>query len=210
MKLLLLGATGVVGRKILEFALANEALSQIIAPTRLALERSDRLVNPVAPRLESLVSVAMSYKPDIVICALGTTQAIAGSRPGFRYVDYELPIAFGEAAYAAGVQTYAIVTAMGASAQSRSFYYRTKGEVERDLQKIGFRSLTISRPSLIGGDRIEPRPIEEIALMAARILAPILPKRFHVNPAEMIAASLLDAAITGKTGCHWIQAEDMH
>ena len=43
-------------------------------------------------------------------------------------------------------ERYAIVSAMGASPDSRSFYYRTKGEVERDIQEIGFTSLTICRP----------------------------------------------------------------
>src|SRR5271168_4258858 len=150
MKLLLLGATGLVGSRTLRLALSNDAFSKVIAPTRKPLPPSERLVNPVGARLEELVPILMSHKPDAVICALGTTQAKAGSKEAFRYVDHELPVAFGKAAHAAGVKTYAIVTAMGASEDSMSFYYRTKGEVERDLGIIGFRSLTICRPSLIG------------------------------------------------------------
>ncbi len=157
MKLLLLGATGLVGSRTLQLALSNEVFSEIIAPTRKALAPRDRLVNPVTSRLEELVPDLTSYQPDAVICALGTTQAKAGSKAAFRYVDHELPVAFGKAAHAAGVETYAIVTALGASERSMSFYYRTKGEVETDLRRIGFRSLTICRPSLIGGERQEAR-----------------------------------------------------
>ena len=62
---------------------------------------------------------------------MGTTRATAGSKQAFRHVDYELPLAFGQAAHAAGVETFAIVTAMAASANSFIFYSRTKGEVER-------------------------------------------------------------------------------
>lgn len=210
MKLLLLGATGLVGSRTLKLALASNAFSEVIAPTRTPLAPNDRLLNPVAARLEELLPILMAYKPHAIICALGTTQAKAGSKQAFRYVDYELPIAFGKAAHAAGIGTYAIVTAMGASADSRNFYYRTKGEVERDIQKIGLRSLTISRPSLIGGERIEARVAERAALTVLRLLAPILPKKFRVNPAEVIAASVLDAVIAAKTGCHWIYAEDMN
>jgi uncharacterized protein YbjT (DUF2867 family) len=141
---------------------------------------------------------------------LGTTQAKAGSKEAFRYVDHELPIAFGKAAHAAGVETYAIVTAMGASEDSMSFYYRTKGELERGIKEIGFRSLTICRPSLIGGERNEARSAEGAALALARLLAPILPKKFHVNPADVIAAALLNAVIVAKTGCRWISAEEMN
>jgi uncharacterized protein YbjT (DUF2867 family) len=210
MKLLLLGATGLVGSRALELALSNDAFSEVIAPTRKPLPPSDRLVNPITSRLEELVPALMSRRPDAVICALGTTQAKAGSKEAFRYVDYELPIAFGKAAHSAGVGTYAIVSAMGASPKSKSFYYRTKGEVERDIQKIGFRSLTICRPSLIGGKRNEARAAEGAALMLLRLLAPILPKKFHVNPADVIAASLLNAVIAARTGCRWINAEEMN
>ncbi len=210
MKLLLLGATGLVGNAALKLALSNDAFSEVIAPTRKSLLPKDRLVNPVGPRLEELVPLLMSYQPDAIICALGTTRAKAGSKQAFRYVDYELPIAFGKAAHDAGVGTYAIVTAMGASLESMSFYYRTKGQVERDIRKIGFRSLTICRPSLIGGERNETRTAEGTALALLRLIAPILPKKFHANPADVIAATLLDAVIVAKMGCRWVNSQDMN
>lgn len=210
MKLLLLGATGLVGSRTLELALSNGTFSEVIAPTRKPLAPSDRLANPIASRLEELVPVLMSRKPDAVICALGTTQVKAGSKEAFRYVDYELPIAFARAAHSAGVGTYAIVSAIGASPNSRSVYFRTKGEVEREIQKIGFRSLTICRPSLIGGERNEARAAEAAMVTLLRLLAPILPKKFHVDPADVIAASLLDAVSFAKSGCSWIYAEEMN
>lgn len=209
MKLLLLGVTGLVGGKILEQALSSDTFSEVIAPTRTPLLPHDGLVNPVAPRLEELVPHVMSARPDAVICALGTTQAKAGSKDAFRYVDYDLPVLYAKAANEVGIGTYAVITAMGASAESVNFYYRTKGEVERDLQKIGFRSLTICRPSLIGGDRTETRRAERVGLAIVRLLAPVLPKKIHLNPAEVIAASVLNATITGKMGCHWIYSEAM-
>lgn len=209
MKLLLLGATGLVGRKVLELALSNDAITEVIAPTRTPLASNNKLLNPVVPRLEQLIPLLMSYQPDAIICALGTTQAKAGSQQAFRHVDYELPIAFGQAAHAAGVEVYALVTAMGASADSRSFYYKTKGEVEREIRKIGFRSLTICRPSLIDGQRKETRTAEGVALTLLRLLAPVLPKKFRVNPAEVIAASLLEAVMEARTGCRWINSQEM-
>lgn len=210
MKLLLLGATGLVGSKTLKLALASELVSTVIAPTRKPLAPGDRLVNPVGLDLEDLIPTLMSYKPDAVVCALGTTQAIAGSKEAFRYVDYELPLAFGRAAHTAGVETYGIVTAMGSSPESMSFYYRTKGEVERDIQKIAFQSLTICRPSLIGGERNEARAGEGAVLALLRFFAPILPKKLRVNPADAIAAKLLDAVIVAKLGQRWINSQEMN
>jgi len=141
---------------------------------------------------------------------LGTTMAKAGSKEAFRYVDYTLPLVFAKAAHAAGVNTFAVVTAIGASATSVFFYPRTKGELERDIKRIGLRSLTICRPSIIGGDRGESRFGEGAALTLARVMAPILPKKFHVNPASVIAAALLRSVLQPKEGCQLILAEELN
>lgn len=210
MKLLLLGATGLVGGEALKLALANDAFSEVIAPTRTSLPAHARLVNPVAPRLEEAIPLLASTRPDAVVCALGTTRAKAGSEAAFRRVDHDLPIAFAQAAHAAGTPTFAIVTFMGASADSRLFYSRTKGEVERAVRAIGFRSLTLCRPDLIGGQRQEARHAEGAALMLTRLLAPILPRRLRINPADVIARALLDAVLAAEPGCRSIDSEDMN
>ncbi len=89
------------------------------------------------------------------------------------------------------------------------FYPRIKGEIERDIELLGFRSLTIVRPSLIGGERDEPRFREGVALRLMSALAPVLPKKFHVNPAPAIAAAVLDAAMTAEPGRHFRYSESL-
>lgn len=209
MKLLLLGATGLVGRHALQLALANPVFSEVIAPTRTALAPAGKLLNPVVEHLEVAIALLTVHTPDVLVCTLGSTQAKAGSQQAFRHVDYELPMAFAKAAHAAGVPVYALVTAMGASAEARSFYYRTKGELETDIAQIGLRSLVICRPSLIAGQRQEHRAAEGAALMLLRWLAPVLPKQFHSNPADRIAAALLDAVIAAKSGVTVIDSRQM-
>ncbi len=210
MKLLLLGATGLVGGRTLQLALADRAFSQVIAPTRTPLAASAKLVNPIAQELEDFTSLLERDKPNAVICTLGTTQAKAGSKSAFRHVDHDLPIAFAKAAQAAGTEAFAIVTFMGASAHSRFFYSRTKGEVERDIEAIGLRSLTICRPGLIGGERNETRHAEAAALSITRFLGPILPRRLRINPADAIAKALIASVIVARPGCRRIQSDEMN
>ncbi|OWQ44661.1 NAD-dependent dehydratase [Roseateles noduli] len=210
MKLLLLGASGLVGGHALKLALADEAISEVIAPTRQPLPAIGKLLNPVCPQLDDFVPMLASYGPQAAICALGTTQAKAGSKEAFRHVDHELPVAFGRAAHTAGVEAFALVSAVGASADSRFFYTRTKGEVERDIQAIGFRSLTICRPSLIGGERNETRRAEHAAMTLIRVLTPVLPKRFRINPASSIAAALLKAVTEARPGIRLISSDEMN
>ena len=203
MKLLLLGATGLVGRNVLAQALAHRSITQVIAPTRKTLSERDKLINPVALHLHELLPEMRSWKPDAVINATGTTIKKVGSREAFRVVDYDLPLSFAQAAYKEGAQNYALVSAIGASLTSSIAYARIKAELERGVQKVGFKSLTILRPSMIGGEREEFRLGESIFLWLSRVLAPVLPKGFHVNPAKVIARVLVDAAVTGKPGTHF-------
>ena len=171
MKVLILGASGLVGAHTLRLALAHPRIAQVIAPTRKALPTHEKLTNPVSGSLQTLVASVPEWGPDALICALGTTMAKAGSRASFREVDYVLPLHFGTAAKASGASTFALVTAIGAAADSRFFYPRTKGKPERDVRAIGFDSLTIVRPSMIGGQREEHRAGEGFVLNLTRELA---------------------------------------
>jgi hypothetical protein len=74
---------------------------------------------------------------------------------------------------------------------------------------VGFRSLTVVRPSLIGGERDEPRFREGVAVRLMSVFAPVLPKKFHVNPAPAIAAAILDAVMTAEPGRHFRYSESL-
>jgi uncharacterized protein YbjT (DUF2867 family) len=209
MKILLLGASGLVGKNVLAQALAHPAITSVVAPTRLPLAPHPKLTNCVSDRLESLLAEGVARGVDAVVCALGTTSSKAGSKEAFREVDYVLPLAFARSAHEQGAETFVLVSASVASVSSPFCYPRIKGEVERDIELLGFKSLTIVRPSLIGGERDEPRFREGIALRFMSIFAPILPKRFQVNPAPTIAAASLSAATTAEPGLHFKYAESL-
>jgi hypothetical protein len=73
-RLLLLGASGVVGRAVLQLALEHQGVAAVIAPTRNVLPSHGKLTNPVTAELESLLPQAIErWSIDAVICALGTT-----------------------------------------------------------------------------------------------------------------------------------------
>jgi uncharacterized protein YbjT (DUF2867 family) len=209
MNILLLGATGLVGGNVLEQALAHPAVTGVIAPTRRPLKPHLKLTNPVFDRLETVLSEGIGHGVNGVICTLGTTIKKAGSKDAFREVDYGLPLKIARAAHECGVDTFVLVSASVASANSAMFYSRIKGEVERDIGQVGFRSLTIIRPSLIGGKRKEPRRMEHIAVRMVGILAPVLPKKFQINPADTIAAACLKAVLAGDLGSHIRNAESL-
>lgn len=208
MRLLLVGATGLVGSHVLRLALADARITQVTAPARRALPQASRLL---APQVDyaSLPPDAPWWQADAVVCTLGTTIRTAGSQAAFRRVDHDYPLAVARLARAAGTPVYVLNSAIGADAGSRFFYNRVKGELERDLQAEGFASLTFVRPGLIGGRREEFRAGERIMQGLLGALGPVLPARWRLNPAPRIAAALLEAAVQARPGVHVITADTL-
>lgn len=204
-RLLLVGATGLVGQAVLQQALADERVTRVVAPTRHALSAHPKLLNPVVD-FAVLPEDAPWWSVDAVVCALGTTIKVAGSQAAFYRVDHDLPLQVARLALRHGARAYALNSALGASADSRVFYSRTKGELERDLRSLGYDSLTLVRPGLIGGERQQSRPAERLAIAVTRGLAPLLPRQYRVVPASQIAAHLLAAAVECRPGVHVLES----
>ena len=205
--LLLVGATGLVGREVVRQALADQTIERVVALTRRPLElRHLRLENHVVD-FAALPTDASWWNVDAVICALGTTMRQAGSRAAFRKVDHDYVLAVARRARAHGAEVFALTSSLGAKASSGNFYLRTKGETERDLAAEGFASLTCVRPALIGGLREEQRRAEAFGLKVVALLAPVLPRRYRIAPAERIAARLLAAVRTAQSGVRVVESE---
>ncbi len=207
-RLLILGATGQVGRHLLRLALAHERITAVTAPTRRPLEPHPRLLNPVVD-YRALPPDAPWWAADAAACALGTTLRQAGSREAFREVDHGHVLAAARLARAAGTPAFLLVSSMGADARSRAFYLRVKGETEADLRALGFASLTLVRPGMMdpGTARHDSRPAESLALRVMRAADPLLPRRWRPVPTEQVAAALLAQALAPPPGVQVIESE---
>lgn len=207
-RLMLVGATGLVGHAVLRQALADARVDRVVALTRRALPAHPRLLNPLVD-FEQLPEDAGWWAVDAVVCTLGTTIAKAGSQAAFYRVDHDHPLRVARLALQQGARAYALNSALGADVDSRVFYSRTKGELERDLQTLGYPSLTLVRPGLIGGERQESRPAEQAAVKLSAWLQPLLPRRYRVVPAERIAHHLLEAALAAQPGVRVLMSEQL-
>ena len=201
------GATGLVGQELVRQLAADRTWREVRALVRRALP-ADRLSLPV-------VSVQVDYTrveappvwaaADHVFCALGTTMREAGSAAAFRQVDFDYPVALARAAQSRGARHFLLVSAVGAAPTSRFFYNRVKGEVEAAVSALGFRSVTIARPSLLLGQRTEPRLGEQLG----RILGVLAPPRWRPVPAARVARALVDAAKRDAPGVHILENRDL-
>ena len=207
-RILLAGASGLVGREVLRQALADPRVGEIVAPARRPLAADAKLRNPLVD-FDALPADAAWWKVDAVICTLGTTIRDAGSQATFRKVDHDYPLAVARHALAHGATTFVLTSASGADADSRIFYSRTKGELERSLRTLGYRSLCLLRPGLLGGERERRRPLEHAGMQLLGAIGPLLPRRYRVVPAERVAASLLRMALDAEPGVRIVESEEI-
>jgi uncharacterized protein YbjT (DUF2867 family) len=207
---LLAGATGLVGRELTRLLLADEP-----PPTLYALVR--RLPEPADARVQWLpVDFATLPKlpaAEAAYCCLGTTIKQAGSQAAFRTVDFDAVLAFARAARAAGVQRFAVVSALGAGPRSAGFYNRVKGEMEDAVATLGFASVVIARPSLLAGNREalgQPsRSGEKLALALTGPFAALLPKGVRPIAAEVVARALIAALGQAQPGVRIVESREL-
>ena len=187
---LITGATGLVGDRLLRLLVQEPSISRIAAPTRRSLGmRSEKIFNPVDPQLTD--ALALVEGPiDTVFCCLGTTRREAGSKEAFIHADYALVVDTALAGRRLGATHLLVVSAMGANAHSLFFYNRVKGQMEETLAAQNWPHLTIARPSMLTGEREKKRTSESL-------LAPLfalLPGNLRNIDARDVALALLHEA----------------
>ena len=209
LSLLLLGASGEVGRVVLAQALADPRVAEVVALTRRPLVAAARLNNLVVD-FDDLPEAASWWAVDAVVCTLGTTLRAAGSKEKFAAVDRDLPLLVARLARRAGATRFALNSSLGADAGSGNYYLRIKGEAEDAIKALDYPAYTIVRPSLIDVDRAESRPGEHLALIAARALRPLIPARWQAVTPEAIARALLDGALAAQAVSRVLESADLH
>jgi len=189
----LVGATGLIGRKVIEVASAgDEARIVGIARREAPLPPGARMEMFVAEP-DKWAEVLEAVRPRALICALGTTWKKAGrDEAAFRSVV----LATAEAARTAGVPNMVLISAAGADAHSKAFYMRVKGEVEMAVSRIGFKRLDILHPGLLRGERGgDRRVLERLGILAAPLIDPLLPAKWAQH--RSIDAGLVAEAALG-------------
>ena len=203
---MVLGATGLVGGECVRLLLDDETVERVVVLTRRPLTGFD------SPKLErhvvdfaTLSENAPLFSVDQIFCAMGTTRRKTPSRDEYRKIDFTYPLTAAQLGVERGVSHYLLVSAVGADSQSRIFYNRLKGELEDALKSLAFRSLTIAQPSVLIGERLEPRLSEKIAWK----LGFLTPAKYRPVYGSSVARALVNLARADKPGLHIIANRDI-
>jgi len=204
----IIGSTGLVGSECIRALLDSRRYSVVFSASRRPLSEVHSL-RSVLPD-PAVVEVGWSQAPampdvDHFFCSLGTTRRKAGSRARFREIDLELPLRWARWARGIDLRHFSLVSSIGADARSRLFYSRTKGELEEAVRALEFPSLTILRPSVIGGAREEFRLGESIG----QLLGTLAPRSYRTIPATVIASAMVAAAMREAPGDRVVESGDI-
>lgn len=200
--ILLAGGTGLVGTAVIQAVMQDHRVDGLVVLARRPLPvQLEKLEQWIAAN--GLLDGLRNAPIDAVICCLGTTMKnVGGDREQFVHVDRDLVVGLANWAKDHGARCFAVVSAVGADPGSRVFYNRVKGEMERDVEAVGFDALHIFHPSILTGPRAELRLGERIGIAAMTLFAPLLPAAYTPMPHDTLARALVNAALTGQPGVH--------
>ena len=201
--ILLAGATGLTGELLLDCLLNEPTVERVLAHSRKPLADHPHLENPVGDPAVFLPQ--LSGPVDVAFCCLGTTIKQAGSEEAFRAVDHDMVVAFAKRAREMGARHLIVISAIGADPESSIFYNRVKGEMEQSLRAQDWPQLTIARPSLLIGERLEERPAEKIAGLFSKLI----PGKYHGIEACELARALWRLALEDQQGVRVIESDEL-
>lgn len=205
MRLALVGATGLVGRHVIEDCVGRRDL-------RLAAIARCEMPLPHGATMEMFVAEPANWtqifealRPRALICALGTTWKQAGEdEAAFRAVDYDLVLDTARHAKEHGCERMVVVSSVGADPHAKQFYLRVKGEVEKELGRVGFHRLDILRPGLLRGERRnDRRPAERLAIVASPLFNLLLHGKYaqyRAIEAETVARACVSLTLKPARG----------
>lgn len=212
MKVAVLGSTGLIGKNVLKLLARLPQVVRVFCPVRNIPDLKDLGILDGSFKLDfkqvdfeqdnealRLFFYAGFTGCDAVVCCLGTTRKLAGSKAAQEKVDLRLPLMLAAIAKKAGVKNFLCVSAMGADSQSPYFYNRLKGQLEEGLDMIGFETLTLVRPSLLLGKHKDRRFGEELLQKTIGAHPEWIPAFIRPVHAETVAAHLVTSILKPPT-----------
>ncbi|MFT6328378.1 MAG: hypothetical protein ACJAYN_000298 [Bermanella sp.] len=179
-KALVLGASGLVGKALVNQLCQDERYSQVTCLVRSPLSKvqyHDPLnkIQAIVIDFEELQDYQGYFSVEHVYCCLGTTIKQAGSQSNFRRVDFQFVHVAAQLTRAQRAKSFVWISSVGANAKSRSFYLKVKGELENAILRMPqLDNAAAVRPSFLLGHRAQKRTAESVGINIVKLLSPIM------------------------------------
>jgi uncharacterized protein YbjT (DUF2867 family) len=204
---IVLGSTGLIGKHLLTY-LGEKDLS-VIAITRRSIKDIPKNASPMIIDFDEFLDQGHLPGCEHIYICLGTTIKKAGSQESFKKVDLDYCLGFAKKARESGATTISLVTSVGANADSKNFYLKTKGKLENEVKAMGFDSVNIFQPGLLLGNRDEIRPLEFLGQYGSFLLNMFLfgsLKKYRSIEASKVAHAMANSP--NNNGINYFSYED--
>lgn len=189
-KILVTGATGMVGSEVVRQALIDPEIEQITALLRRPLKvEHPKLKTVLHQNFLNYSGLADVFRAqDACLWCLGISQSQV-SKEEYHKITYDHAVAGAQAMLAANPEiTFLFLSGLGADSteKSRVLFARVKGMTENALRKLPFKKFYIARP---GG--IKPTHPKEHAPFIEKIWLPLFPLFNFLRPTMFITSEEL-------------------
>ena len=193
-KAIILGATGLTGSHLLELLLEDPNYETVTVFTRNKLPNIHPKLEEHEIDLLKLSDYADKFTADVLFCCIGTTKAKTPNKELYRAVDYGIPVEAAKLCKENNINSFIAISAIGANAESKIFYNRLKGEMERDVLAQKIKHTQLLQPSLIVGNRDEKRLGEDLSKKFMNIFGFLIPNRYKMIEGKTIAQAMVQLA----------------
>ncbi len=194
---ILLGATGLTGSYLLKILLDSPKYEKVKVFTRRSTNIKHNKLEEIICDLTKLEEYKKDFFANDVFCTIGTTKAKTPNKDGYYKIDYGIPTKAAKLSSENNVETFSVVSAIGANKNSKVFYSRTKGEMEEKVLSYNIPNILIHRPSLIIGKRKDNRIGEKVGYIFTKILKIFLVgklKKYRYISGEKLAQNVYEKA----------------
>ncbi len=212
MKITIIGGTGLIGKQVIKLACQDDFFTQINAIVRSALPHKDPKINELIINFDDLSHQLKDLKAQVLICTLGTTRKVTPDKKDYRKIDLEYTLSAAEMALKNGCEQIHLISSIGANEKSIVFYSALKGEIERLISQLPFKSTFIYRPSVLMGKRDSTRIMEYITQGFLSLTNPLLIgplKKYRGISANEIAMKILHEIKKNEAGLQVFESNEI-
>ncbi|WP_026913794.1 NAD(P)H-binding protein [Christiangramia portivictoriae] len=189
---IILGATGLTGGILLDKLVKDDRYRKIRIFGRNHVAQKSEKIEEYLIDLFEMEKVQELFKGDEVFCCIGTTKSKTPDKELYRQIDFGIPATAAKLAKRNNIDTFMVISALGADEDSNIFYNKVKGEMEGAVLEQKIPNTYILQPSLIAGDRAENRLMESIFIKLMKfgnhLLIGNLKKYRTIEPEEIANA----------------------
>lgn len=202
MKTIVIGATGLVGKIIVDKLLSDHDVTTF---SRRSMGINHPRLTEKIVDFEKIPEWSHLIQGDVLFSALGTTLKDAGSKERQYVIDHDYQLAVAKAASQNQVKSFVLISSVNADPKSPFFYLRMKGELETAVSALHFHSLSILRPGPLKGQREKTRPSELIYTGFLQLMPKVLaPPGLYPVGGEKVATKAVNAGVEGRPGINII------